>query len=136
MLIQVRYPNDRYDYVKDSSLHDLIESKKIDGFKRSSGWVTIGLDHIRRYDRGSYQKSDFDFDNNPAVEAGAMTRVVYTDDRHDYVTDEKLVNLIESNKIVKYMLPIGWVTVGADLATENIEHNYRLMDEMGTGEAT
>ena len=47
MKIQVCYPDDQYDYVNSDILDRLITSKKIVRFKRSSGWVTIGVDPIR-----------------------------------------------------------------------------------------
>jgi len=47
MLIQVHYSDDRFDYVKDSVLDSLIEMKKITGFRRSTGWVILGLDPVR-----------------------------------------------------------------------------------------
>jgi len=47
MNILVCYPDNRIDYVTDNILDILIESKKIVKFKRSSGWVTIGVDPIR-----------------------------------------------------------------------------------------
>ncbi len=47
MLIQVAYPDNRYDYVKDYILDSLIERRTIARFRRSSGWVTLGLDPIR-----------------------------------------------------------------------------------------
>jgi hypothetical protein len=47
MLIQVNYPDNRFDYVKENILDSLIETKKISRFRRSSGWVTLGLDPIR-----------------------------------------------------------------------------------------
>jgi hypothetical protein len=47
MLIQVSYPDNRFDYVKDSVLDVLIETGKICRFRRSSGWVTLGLDPVR-----------------------------------------------------------------------------------------
>lgn len=47
MLIQVKYPDNRYDYVKDRALDRLIEADKISEFKRSTGWVKIGVDAIR-----------------------------------------------------------------------------------------
>jgi hypothetical protein len=42
-----------YDYVKDFTLDILLESKKIVKFKRSTGWVTIGVDPIRGNKRDS-----------------------------------------------------------------------------------
>lgn len=47
MLIQVNYPDNRFDYVKGKNLDSLIETKKIKRFKRSTGWVTLGLDPVR-----------------------------------------------------------------------------------------
>lgn len=47
MLIQVMYPDNRYDYVKDFMLDSLIESGKVARFRRSSGWAAVGIDPIR-----------------------------------------------------------------------------------------
>lgn len=47
MLIQVSYDDEKYDYVKDFMLDRLIETGSIAKFKRSSGWVRIGVDPIR-----------------------------------------------------------------------------------------
>ena len=47
MLIQVAYPNDRYDYVKGSLLDKLIDERRVLKFHRSTGWVTVGVDPIR-----------------------------------------------------------------------------------------
>lgn len=47
MLIQVNYPDNRFDYVKDAILDSLIETRQILRFRRSSGWVTLGVDPIR-----------------------------------------------------------------------------------------
>lgn len=47
MLIQVKYPDNRFDFVKEYILDLLIENKQIDRFRRSSGWVTLGLDPVR-----------------------------------------------------------------------------------------
>ena len=47
MLIQVNYPDDRFDYVKENILDTLIETKKIERFRRSTGWVTLGVDPVR-----------------------------------------------------------------------------------------
>jgi hypothetical protein len=55
MLIQVIFPNNRYDYVKDFMLDDLIESHEIAQFRRRNGWVTLGVDPIRqRAANGAY----------------------------------------------------------------------------------
>jgi hypothetical protein len=53
MLIQVVRTGNSYDYVKDFMLDNLIESKGIVKFRRSTGWVTIGADPIRRNKRDS-----------------------------------------------------------------------------------
>lgn len=56
MLIQVNYTDDRYDFVKDFMLETLIASGAIAKFRRSSGWVQIGVDPIRKARPGtSYQ---------------------------------------------------------------------------------
>ena len=47
MLIQVVYPGDKYDFVKDFMLDNLIDEKKIVRFRRRSGWATVGVDPIR-----------------------------------------------------------------------------------------
>ena len=47
MLVQVKWTNDRFDYVKDFMLDSLIESGVVARFLRSSGWVTIGVDPVR-----------------------------------------------------------------------------------------
>jgi hypothetical protein len=36
-----------YDYVKEPQLDKLIALKLIEKFKRTSGWVTLGLDQVR-----------------------------------------------------------------------------------------
>lgn len=41
MLIRVILTGSKDDYVEDSVLDSLIESKEIVKFKRSTGWVTI-----------------------------------------------------------------------------------------------
>jgi hypothetical protein len=48
MLIQVIYADNHHDFVKPNMLDTLIESQKIAMFKRSSGWVTIGMDSVRK----------------------------------------------------------------------------------------
>jgi len=47
MLIHVIYPGMQHDFVKDFMLHMLIENNKIIKFRRSSGWVTLGVDPVR-----------------------------------------------------------------------------------------
>jgi len=48
MLIQVMFPDNHCDFVKPAMLDPLIESRKISKFMRSSGWVTIGIDQVRK----------------------------------------------------------------------------------------
>jgi hypothetical protein len=50
MLLQIISEDNRFDYVKDFRLNDLIESRKVKKFRRSTGWVTIGVDPIRTND--------------------------------------------------------------------------------------
>ena len=47
MLIQVAYPNEKYDYVKDFMLDRLIDENKVVKFRRRLGWVTVGVDPVR-----------------------------------------------------------------------------------------
>jgi len=47
MLVQVNWTNNKYDYVKDFMLDNLIEAGVVARFLRSSGWVTIGVDPVR-----------------------------------------------------------------------------------------
>jgi hypothetical protein len=59
MLIQVIRADNHYDYVKDFILDSLIESKGIVKFKRSTGWVTIGADPMRKSTRsGAFNGTD------------------------------------------------------------------------------
>ena len=46
--IVVRYANDSLEVVSQATLDELIESGKITAFKRSSGWVDIVNDPIRK----------------------------------------------------------------------------------------
>jgi hypothetical protein len=48
MLIQVIFPDNHLDFIKPGMLDSLIESRKITKFKRSTGWVTIGVDPVRK----------------------------------------------------------------------------------------
>lgn len=50
MLIPVIYTDDSYDMVEDFMLNELIITNKIKAFKRSSGWVRIGEDRVRKID--------------------------------------------------------------------------------------
>lgn len=47
MLVQVKWTNNTYDYVKDFMLDSLIEAGVVARFLRSSGWVTVGVDPVR-----------------------------------------------------------------------------------------
>ena len=47
MLIQIEYNDNKFDFVKNSQLDRLLEMHRIHRFKRSSGWVTVGVDPIR-----------------------------------------------------------------------------------------
>ena len=47
MLLQIILEDNRFDYIKDFRLNDLIASRKVKKFRRSTGWVTIGVDPIR-----------------------------------------------------------------------------------------
>ena len=53
MLIHIMRTGNHYDYVKEFILDILIASKEIVKFKRSTGWVTIGVDPIRGSKRDS-----------------------------------------------------------------------------------
>ena len=48
MLIQVNYTDDKYDFVKDFMLETLIKSGAIAKFRRTTGWVQIGVDPVRQ----------------------------------------------------------------------------------------
>jgi hypothetical protein len=59
MLVQVKWTNDTYDYVKDFMLDSLIEAGVVARFLRSSGWVTIGVDPVRaKSSAGSYEGAE------------------------------------------------------------------------------
>ena len=58
MLIQIIRNDYQHDYIMDFMLDSLIDSKKIVKFKRSTGWVTIGIDQIRASNRYSAFNGD------------------------------------------------------------------------------
>jgi len=58
MLIRILRKNGQYDMVKPSALNHLLETDEIEQFLRSSGWVTIGRDQIRRPRNTSYNAFD------------------------------------------------------------------------------
>ncbi|MBL0226304.1 MAG: hypothetical protein IPQ16_12295 [Geobacteraceae bacterium] len=60
MLIQIMFPDNHQDFVKPGMLDPLIESRTITRFKRSSGWVTIGIDPVRKTHRGPSQLTPSD----------------------------------------------------------------------------
>jgi len=47
LLIRVVYPDGKYDMVNGAALDRLIEKKAIRSFRRSSGWVLLGVDPVR-----------------------------------------------------------------------------------------
>jgi len=47
MLVQVKWNNGSYDYVRSFMLDCLIEAGVVDRFQRSSGWVKIGVHPVR-----------------------------------------------------------------------------------------
>ena len=48
MLIRVMYKDGMFDMVKPQMLENLLEEHKVTSFKRSTGWVFVGRDSIRR----------------------------------------------------------------------------------------
>ena len=55
MMIRVVYHDGRYDMVKRWAFETLLAQRKIQGFRRSSGWVRIDRDPLR----GSRQNLDY-----------------------------------------------------------------------------
>ena len=106
MLIQVNYADNRFDYVKDGLLEHLINSKKIKRFRRTSGWVSVGIDPLR--------KSRRSFNQDPTNETRSIIQVEYSDNRYDFITGRMLDSLLDSDKITKFKRTSGWVTVGVD----------------------
>jgi hypothetical protein len=59
MLVQVQWTNNRYDYVEDFMLDGLIEMGVVSRFWRSTGWATVGVDHLRGENLGeAYQGAE------------------------------------------------------------------------------
>ena len=58
MLIPVIYPDGKHDQVKDFLLSRLIDDESITQFKRSSGWVSITADNIRKPQKTYYDGSE------------------------------------------------------------------------------
>jgi len=47
MMIRVIYTDETFDFIRDTQLDRFIALGKVSKFKRSSGWVTVGVDPIR-----------------------------------------------------------------------------------------
>lgn len=59
MLIQVEYTDNKFDFVKNSQLDRLMDMRRINRFKRSTGWVTVGVDPVRkRKNRTRFETSE------------------------------------------------------------------------------
>jgi hypothetical protein len=58
MCITVMYQNNEIEMVEASQLDTLISSKKIKKFLRSEGWVTLGIDPMRKERRINYRGSE------------------------------------------------------------------------------
>jgi hypothetical protein len=58
MLIKVMYQNNEIEMVEACQLDKLISSNKIKKFLRSEGWVTVGIDPIRKESRVNYKGSE------------------------------------------------------------------------------
>jgi len=54
MMIRVVYKNGIHDTVVPEYLNFLLESDRVKMFRRSSGWVHVGVDPIRRQITTSY----------------------------------------------------------------------------------
>jgi len=107
MMIQVHFADNTYDYVNEQTLQRLlIKQSDLIRFKRSSGWVIVGFDELRKTTRND--------DHKHLVKAKKIIRVLYNDNRYDYVTDELLDDLIESDRVARFERSTGWATVGVD----------------------
>ena len=58
MRIKVMYQNNEIEMVEAFQLDKLISSNKIKKFLRSEGWVTVGIDPIRKESRVNYKGSE------------------------------------------------------------------------------
>jgi hypothetical protein len=54
-----------------------------------------------------------------------IIRVLYQDDRHDYVPAFRLNDLIAEGKIKKFFRSDGWVTVGKDPIRSASDSTYK-----------
>ena len=50
-IVQVKYTDNHYDFITGGMLDSLLDSNKVAKFKRISGWVTVGVDHLRKTKR-------------------------------------------------------------------------------------
>jgi hypothetical protein len=57
MLIRVKYPDGKFDMVREFRLDYLIETNTIHSFERSSGWVVLGIDPIRQPGKRSQHRA-------------------------------------------------------------------------------
>lgn len=55
MMIHVKYRNGNYGIVLAQQLEELITSRQISRFLRSSGWAVIGHDSLRSVNDPSYR---------------------------------------------------------------------------------
>ena len=58
MRIKVMYHNNETEMVEASHLDALISSNKIKKFLRSEGWVTVGIDPMRKERRINYKGTE------------------------------------------------------------------------------
>ena len=58
MFIKVMYQTNEIDVVEASQLDTLISSNKIKKFLRFDGWVTVGIDPIRKENKVNYKGSE------------------------------------------------------------------------------
>lgn len=124
MLIHVHYTDNGFDYVNKTSLQKLIDTQKIVGFMRSSGWVDVEKDPIRKSLRRSESVPTSNDHHN-------ILRVEYENHSYDYVADKQIDTLIEQQKIVKFKRNTGWVEVGVDpLRKSHREHTNGYPDEI------
>lgn len=75
MLIQIMYPGNKYDYVKESILDKLIDNGDIVRFKRTSGWVSLGVDRVREGNEPYFNNGaeDREFQDNST--SGTVTKL-------------------------------------------------------------
>lgn len=54
MMIQVIYNSGRHDMIKTEHLNRLLVNGEIDQFRRTTGWVKVGFDPIRKIRQENY----------------------------------------------------------------------------------